>query len=64
MYYSSKDTCQVCIDGYVIAKDKKSCEIEESLIKYADPNCQISYETKEPVCNICKPGYIFEDSNS
>ena len=32
MYYDSKDTCEICLDGYVIAKDKKSCEIDASLI--------------------------------
>ncbi|EWS76322.1 surface protein (macronuclear) [Tetrahymena thermophila SB210] len=61
----NQQTCSVCVDGYALSEDKKSCNLctEGNFIKNyqcipcpSNLNCADCFSDKEGSCRSCKPG--------
>ncbi len=60
--YSDKDTCSLCLNDKVLDKNAKNCITNNIIEQQRDINCENSRVTNTAVCNICKPGFKFNDS--
>ena len=61
LYYESNIHCIQCLKGFVLSKDKRSCESRYS--KYLDPNCNSYKQLNNPICAQCNYGYYFKDGH-
>jgi hypothetical protein len=59
-YYSTSQ-CQRCKEGYYLSKDWKSCIQKLPSVKAVQTNCISEVQTRDVLCDMCKPGYKKND---
>lgn len=59
--YGTATTCQKCAVGTALSVDKMKCLRNRNVMREIDMQCNESIILKEPVCNTCKNGYLFEE---
>lgn len=59
--YDYQNYCLSCFTGLALSPDQQYCYGSEDVTKNFDPFCQTASLLRQPVCNICGPGFYFKN---
>ena len=53
--------CEVCLAGYAISTDEKSCILVTGIADQIDPNCESLAINSGKYCNLCREGFFLRN---